>query len=82
MDEESQANYFFEKLKKKFLETETQLNDEASLKALQELEILKSKKAKEEQERLAREAEEKKTRDEEAEMMNAYGPGGKFGGIP
>lgn len=82
MDEESQANYFFEKLKKKFLETETQLNDEASLKALQELEILKSKKAKEEQERLAREAEEKKTRDEEAEMMKAYGPGGKFGGIP
>jgi len=45
MDEESQANYFFEKLKKKFLETETQLNDEASLKALQELEILKSSKS-------------------------------------
>jgi len=52
------------------------LNDEQSLKALQDLEIEKLRKAKEQE--LARKAEEKK----EAEIAKKHGPGGRFGKAP
>ena len=73
----------FEKLKAKFFEQETHLNDEDQLRELQDKEEQKLIEEAKERERKEKEEEEKRKQEAEEEFAaKVYGPGGRFGKTP